>query len=72
MFAKMNHEPLIFSTDKDGTYNVPSTRAFHLSITFPAHKQEYKKKSVVKSRMPPGVKNRQTDQAYIPRDSTVN
>lgn len=76
MFAKVNAEPLIFSTDKDGTYDisrpVPSIRAFHLARTFSAHKQEDKKKSVVKSRMSQGVKNRQTYQAYCPRYGKAN
>lgn len=76
MFAKVNAEPLIFSTDKDGTYDisspVPSIRAFHLPRTFLAHEQEEQKKSVVQMRMSEGVKNRQTYEAYCPRYGKAN
>lgn len=76
MFAKVNAEPLIFSTDKYGTYDisspVPSIRTFHLPRNFLAHEQEEKKKSVVQMRMSEGVKNRQTCEAYCPRYGKAN
>lgn len=68
MFAKVNAEPLIFSTDEDRTYDISSPvskiRAFCPLLFLLAHEQKDKKKCVVKTRMPQGIKNRQTYEAY--------